>query len=35
VAQLILMWISEHMPVLADRILASARAHYYGAPATA
>jgi hypothetical protein len=35
VAQLILMWISEHMPVLADRILASARAHYYGAPAAA
>jgi hypothetical protein len=28
VAQLTLMWVSAHMPVTADRILASARAHY-------
>jgi hypothetical protein len=28
VAQLALMWVSENMPVSADRILASARAHY-------
>jgi hypothetical protein len=28
VAQLALMWVSAHMPVTADRILASARAHY-------
>jgi hypothetical protein len=28
VAQLALMWISANMPVMADRILASARAHY-------
>lgn len=27
-AQLILMWVSRNMPVLAERILASARAHY-------
>jgi hypothetical protein len=30
VAQLTLMWVSAHMPVTADRILASARAHYEG-----
>lgn len=28
VAQLVLMWVSSNMPGLADRILASARAHY-------
>jgi KaiC/GvpD/RAD55 family RecA-like ATPase len=33
VPQLALMWVSEHMPVLADRILASARAHYGAQPA--
>lgn len=27
-AQLALMWVSEHMPSSAERILASARAHY-------
>ncbi|MGH2745007.1 MAG: MEDS domain-containing protein, partial [Gammaproteobacteria bacterium] len=33
-AQLILMWISANMPSRAERILASARAHYAGSPAT-
>jgi hypothetical protein len=33
VPQLALMWVSAHMPVLADRILASARAHYGAQPA--
>ena len=28
VAQLTLMWVRAHMPLTADRILASARAHY-------
>jgi MEDS: MEthanogen/methylotroph, DcmR Sensory domain len=28
VAQLVLMWVSANMPITADRILASARAHY-------
>jgi hypothetical protein len=31
-AQLALMWVSANMPVLADRILASARGHYLGEP---
>jgi hypothetical protein len=26
--QLALMWVSENMPALADRILAAAREHY-------
>src|SRR6266487_523953 len=30
VPQLLLMWVTANMPVLADRILASARSHYYG-----
>jgi hypothetical protein len=35
-AQLDLMWASANMPLLADRILAAARAHYPGgAPAPA
>ncbi len=29
--QLVLMWVSENMPALADRILASARARYHAA----
>jgi hypothetical protein len=29
VPQLLLMWVSANMPVLADRILAAARSHYY------
>jgi hypothetical protein len=33
VAQLLLMWVSANIPVLADRILASARAHYARDPA--
>jgi hypothetical protein len=28
VAQLTLMWVSAHMPLTADQILASARPHY-------
>ena len=32
VAELALMWVSEHMPAAADRILASARARYRGDP---
>jgi len=28
-AQLALMWVSKNMPVRADRVLATARAHYY------
>ena len=27
-AQLILMWVSSNMPILAERILESARTHY-------
>lgn len=27
-AQLALMWVSEHMPTMADRVLATSRAHY-------
>jgi hypothetical protein len=34
-AQLVLMWVSANMPVLADRILGSARAHYFGRTASA
>jgi hypothetical protein len=34
-AQLVLMWVSGNMPVLADRILGSARAHYFGRTASA
>lgn len=33
-AQLVLMWVSETMPLLAERVLASARSHY-AAPAAA
>lgn len=33
--QLILMWVSEHIPVLADRILAAARRRYAAAAAPA
>lgn len=33
--QVLLMWISEHMPVLAERVLASARARYLAEPAAA
>lgn len=32
-AQLILMWVSANRPLLADRVLASARAHYLAGPA--
>jgi hypothetical protein len=32
VAQLVLMWVSANMPGLADRILATARTHYFGEP---
>ena len=32
VAQLALMWVSAHMPVFADRVLAAARAHYADQP---
>ncbi|MDX6511311.1 MAG: hypothetical protein QOE36_815 [Gaiellaceae bacterium] len=32
VAQLVLMWVSANMPVLADRILGSARTHYIDDP---
>jgi hypothetical protein len=32
-AQVLLMWISEHMPALAERVLASARARYEALPA--
>ncbi len=35
VAQLVLMWVSANMPGLADRILASARTHYFDEPLTA
>ena len=35
VAQLVLMWVSANMPGLADRILASARTHYFGEPLNA
>ncbi len=35
VAQLVLMWVSANMPGLADRILASARTHYFGEPVAA
>jgi hypothetical protein len=31
-AQLVLMWVSENMPLLADRILASARDYYFATP---
>jgi len=31
-SELALMWVSEHMPIRADRIIASARARYHGAP---
>ena len=31
-AQLLLMWISENMPMLAERVLASARARYLDEP---
>ena len=34
-AQLLLMWVSENMPGLADRILASARTRYFDEPAVA
>lgn len=34
-AQVLLMWISEHMPALAERVLASARARYLAGPAAA
>lgn len=30
IAQLVLMWVSANMPVLAERILGAARAHYFG-----
>ena len=33
-AQVLLMWISENMPALAERVLASARARYLDEPAT-
>lgn len=33
VAQLALMWVSENMPAVADRVLASARVHYLAEPA--
>jgi hypothetical protein len=33
--QVLLMWISEHMPGLAERVLASARARYLAEPAAA
>jgi hypothetical protein len=33
VPQLALMWVSAHMPVLAERVLATARAHYAERPA--
>ena len=32
-AQVLLMWISEHMPALAERVLASAQARYLAEPA--
>ena len=32
IAQLALMWVSANMPALADRILASARMHYFDGP---
>jgi hypothetical protein len=32
-AQVLLMWISENMPTLAERVLASARARYLAEPA--
>lgn len=32
-AQVVLMWVSAHMPRTAERVLASARAHYPGAAA--
>jgi hypothetical protein len=32
--QLVLMWVSENMPLSAERILASARTRYHDAPAT-
>jgi hypothetical protein len=35
VAQLALMWVSAHMPSLADRVLAAARAHYAAPAASA
>ena len=34
-AQLVLMWVSEHMPALADRILAAARVRYFDERAAA
>jgi hypothetical protein len=34
-AQLVLMWVSENLPALADRILAAARARYWAEPAAA
>jgi hypothetical protein len=33
IAQVLLMWISENMPSLAERVLASARARYLDEPA--
>jgi MEDS: MEthanogen/methylotroph, DcmR Sensory domain len=32
ISELALMWVSEHMPTRAERITASARARYFGAP---
>jgi hypothetical protein len=31
-AQVLLMWISEHMPTLSERVLASARSRYFDEP---